>query len=104
MNVVQQPLQPAAVNHNQATPPATPAHIPSELPPKMTTHEFCDMYQIGEAIRDKLLAAHITGPHALCELNNAELIEETHLKRGEIADVCKGEKRWYLDWERLPQS
>lgn len=88
------PLQPIHPSPSNVAPS-------SSLPPKMTITNFCRLYDIADEIRDKLIAAKITGPHAFRRLTDDDLKREAQLVMGEVCDVRDGENRWLEEWQNL---
>lgn len=88
------PLVPLPIPNGEA--PAAP-HPPQRrqppLPP-MILDPFCATYELSDAIKDKLIAIHITGPHVLRLISDTDLRGEGGLSVGELASVRDAQLRW----------
>ncbi|KAJ7759965.1 hypothetical protein B0H16DRAFT_1720187 [Mycena metata] len=72
-------------------------HIPAQprrrIPPQLSLATFCQRFNLGAHIQDKLDAYSVTGPQTLRHLSNDNLKEAT-LNPAEIADVRDAQDRW----------
>jgi len=82
-------------------PPATGAGAASNAAPRrcaplppMELAVFCMQYWLSDQIETKLSAIHITGPHVLCLISDADLRGEGSLSIGELASVRDAQFRW----------
>jgi len=62
--------------------------------PKLELVEFCEYYGISAALKLKLEAICVDGPHALCWISNEALRTEGKLAIGELATLRDAEQRW----------
>ncbi|TFL00680.1 hypothetical protein BDV98DRAFT_605312 [Pterulicium gracile] len=76
-------------NISDGVPPA-----PARLPPKMTLDEFCKLYQISNAAKEKLVRFKVAGPHALRFLSDDVLKATAFLHPAETADWRDSHERW----------
>ena len=63
----------------------------------MRLDSFCDTYDLSNAIKDKLIAIHIAGPHTLRLITDTDLRAEGGLSVGELASVRDAQLRWSHD-------
>jgi hypothetical protein len=95
---------PKPSTHQEPSPPLKDITNTSQsnyIPSKIPMDEFCKRYEINEDICDKLTAAKYTGPHGLLDISDRDLMDDTGLCRGQLADVRDGIKRWIRDEDRF---
>jgi hypothetical protein len=63
------------------------------LPP-MELEDFCRQFNLSYELRAKLNVIHITGPHVLRLVSDADLRGEGGLSVGELASVRDAQQRW----------
>jgi hypothetical protein len=80
---------------NDTNCPSKPqADVLLALPGKTSLFDWCNKYNLSEAICTKLEYVDITGPHALCFVTDKDLKTAANLSLGELADVRDGQERW----------
>jgi hypothetical protein len=87
---------PPSVNREPAPAIPVPAKAPIDVTkwPKMDLAEFCERYDLSAALKEKLLALGVQGPHVLCWIKDVDLRGEGHLLLGELGTLRDAEQRW----------
>jgi hypothetical protein len=67
------------------------------LPPPMELALFCDQYHLSNDIKKKLGSIHVSGPHVLRLITDADLRGEGTLSIGELASLRDAHMRWIVD-------
>jgi hypothetical protein len=60
----------------------------------MKLDPFCATYELSDAIKAKLIAMHINGPHVLRLISDTDIRGEGGLSVGELASVSDAQLRW----------
>jgi hypothetical protein len=66
-------------------------------PPPMKLDDFCQHYDLSDAINAKLVDIQIAGLHVLRLIADCDLREEGKLSIGELASVRDAQQRWSHD-------
>jgi len=85
------PLAELPIPNGEAAP--RPPRCQAPLPP-MKLDSFCTAYNLSDAIKDKLVAIQIAGPHVLRLITDTDLRGKGGLSVGELASVHDAQLRW----------
>ena len=67
----------------------------------MDLTEFCDQFNIPDALKDKFSNLSVQGPHALSWIKDEDFWKEGALLLRELGTLCDAEQCWnnYCAWD-----